>query len=118
MKNTTLQPDAIIKAGIAYRERNWSLGVFNTHYGASPDMAIVVPTRLEVNPPAKSYNMLSANLNVRLPELHDVQVEIYLDNLLDETVYRPVVPGSGLQANTVPWRDGRYGQISVTVPVF
>lgn len=118
VKNTTLLPDAIIKTGIAYRETNWSLGVFNTHYGASPDVAIVVPTRLEVNPPAKSYNLLSANFNVRLPAFHDVQVELYLDNLLDETIYRPVVPGSGLQANTVPARDGRYGQISVTVPVY
>ncbi|HEX4939923.1 MAG TPA: hypothetical protein VFX11_14690 [Candidatus Kapabacteria bacterium] len=76
----------------------------------------MVPTRLLVNPEADAYDLLSLNFNYRMRELGDAQLEIYLDNLLDETIYRPTLPGVGLVSNTTSYRDGRYGQIGITLP--
>jgi hypothetical protein len=116
VEDVSLQPSHMVKAGIAYRQLDWSVGLFNIHAGQSPDNRVVVPNRIELNPEADTYDMLSLNINMRMRSLADAQLEIYLDNLLNDTIYRPVVPGTGLALNTVPYRQGRYGQIGVTLP--
>jgi len=116
VENVSLQPQHMLKAGIAYRALDWSVGLYNIHSGQYPDNQVVVPTRLLVNPEADAYDLLSLNFNYRMRELGDAQLEIYLDNLLDETIYRPTLPGVGLVSNTTSYRDGRYGQIGITLP--
>ncbi len=116
VEDVSLQPHTVVKTGLAYRHSDWSAGLYNSHFSVAPDNQVVVPTRLLVNPPADDYDLLSLNFNVRLRDLHDAQLELYLDNLLDETVYVPVLPGTGLTANTEPQRDGRYGQIGISLP--
>lgn len=113
VEDVTLQPATQVKLGLAYRTASWSAGLYNSHFSTTPDNRNVVPTRLLLNPPADAWNLLSLNLNLHLPTPHDAQVEIYLDNLLNETVYRPMIPGTGVTSNTEPYLNGRYGQIGI-----
>lgn len=115
--NFTLQPNHIIKLGLAYTDKNWSVGLFDSYFDAYHDNSKLNPDRSDVNPSSKGYHNLSLNASLRLPQFHGVTVSAYLDNLLNEDVYLPAQPGTAFSTqNTLPIKSGRFVMFSVTVP--
>ncbi len=108
VSDATLQPSSILKGGIGYTSERWSMGVFDSFVGRYKDNIILTPSRLKLNPPSESYHRVSANLIVDLTSDGDWAVEVYADNLLDEDVYLPELPGTGFSGqNTYLSYSGR-----------
>jgi len=124
IENFTLAPSAMFKIGFTHVfekiwNRNIKLAVYNAHFKEAFDNIIRHPNRKEVNPTAKGYNMLTANLHFPLnidllSDKEKAYVEIYGYNLLDEDIYQPEVAGG--QINTNPLRAGRSLYLSLTLP--
>lgn len=117
--NLTLQPNHMAKIGYSnHFENGISIGVFDSWFDHNHDNIVRSPRRQEVNPPASSYHMMSANIRIPLtalnPRLSDqAAIEIYGYNLLDEAIYQPEVAGRLI--NTNPLRGGRSVYLSLVM---
>lgn len=111
-----LVPALMIKTGVSYNwEKGYTLGLFNSHFSAAQQLAGSLP----YNPPATSYNLLTANLSMKLRKvtglegMPDMTFNLYGDNLLKSgSVYFPTVGGV---VNTLPIQSGRafFGSIKL-----
>jgi len=117
-KNTTLNPNNILKIGFTHKFRNEvKLAIHNSYFGKSYDNIIRYPSRQNFNPEADSYNMMSANIHIPLNKFLDTSasdnfIELYIYNLLDEDIFQPEVAGG--QINTNPLRAERGWYLSFT----
>ncbi len=111
-----LIPNFMAKAGLSYTSpRGYSLGIFDTYFSN----AVSLPGTLNVNPPADSYNWLSANFIFDVPRLAnnydfpDIKLSLYAENLLNEEVFFP--EWINRVVNTFPLRGGIavYGNVTL-----
>jgi hypothetical protein len=94
-----------------------TVGVWNSYFGAGGDIA--TPTTRNVNPAARAFNFLSANITYNIVNLFestslpDMILGIYATNILDEQIFYPEYVRRNI--NTVPGRPGRaiYASFSV-----
>ena len=99
------------KVGVTYEADSWSFGAFNSYYGDPEDIRGTDSAVVESNPQPKSYNLLSANLNVdvnEVMELHnmaDMTFTLHGENLLDEDIYFPEFNRKNI--NSFPVDSGR-----------
>lgn len=114
----TLNPDRMVKLGIGYQQPNWSVGVFDVYHSGYQDNRVVTPTRVVLNPNAESYHHLTLNASLTLPWRHHPVLSLYVDNVLDETVYLPSEPGFATSTiNTTPaLESGRSFLLSLVLP--
>ncbi len=119
IENFTLSPNTMLKLGVTHDFDNKTrLALFNSYVDDQHDNIIRHSARKLVNPPAKNYNLLTANLripldNIRLFSRSNTYLEFYGYNLLDENIYQPEVAGG--QINTSPLRAGRSWYVSLTM---
>lgn len=118
VEDITLNPDIIVKAGVGYRARNWSVGLFDVYKDAykKPPASSNQQT---LNPRSTAHHFITLNAKRTFAALDDVEIGIYVDNLLDEDIWLPTREGfttSGI--NTLPALDsGRSFLISATLPL-
>ena len=113
VKNATLQANTIIKLGLAYNSKNWSVGIFDSYFDQYHDNN----SPNKNNPSPKAYHDLSVNASLTLPKFHDITLSAYMDNLLDENAYLPIHTGNGpVGANTLQTQSGRSFFLGLTVP--
>ena len=116
--NVTLQPNSIIKLGLGYNTKDWSVGIFDSYFDSYHDNDKLNPSVNKVNPSSKGYHNLSINASVTLSNFYDVKLNAYMDNLLDEDVYLPTQPGSPFSSqNTLPSQSGRFFMFGISVPL-
>ncbi|MDC0663482.1 TonB-dependent receptor plug domain-containing protein [Marinobacter sp. SS21] len=117
-RDTTLQPDYVIKAGIGYRANTWSLGLFDIYQSRYQDNVIVTPSRRTLNPAANASHNLSLNGTLELVQLNRLELGLYVHNLLDEDFWLPPVPGfTTSNQNTQPSvESGRTYLITAKLP--
>jgi outer membrane receptor for ferrienterochelin and colicins len=106
---STLMPTSMVKAGATY---DWpegiTFGIFNSYYSQRYDVVMLNPTVPELNPQARPFNWLTANLQFNLNKLFNLRyaqeytLSIYGVNLLDEAVYDPEI--DRMTINTLPAR--------------
>lgn len=109
------------KIGVSYSShRGYQLSVFNSYFSDSANIEDISNAAV-VNPPAESYNWLTANVNLDINQLFElpssvrpVRLNIYAENLLDETVYFPETIRR--QVNTFPLTGGMafFGKVIVS----
>lgn len=102
-KDTTLQPDYVVKVGVGYRDEDWSLALFDNYHSSYQDNVVVTPSRSELNPPPEGAHNISLNGTLRLAQLNQLKLNAYIHNLLDENFWLPAVPGFTTSTlNTLP----------------
>jgi len=119
VKNFTLQPSRIVKLGLGYITKNWSIGIFDSYFDQYLDNSILNDTASaqKFNPKSNPYHNLSIKASMTLPDFYGIKLNAYADNLLDEDVYLPVqqvIPG--FRHNTSPGQAGRFFMVGITVP--
>jgi outer membrane receptor for ferrienterochelin and colicins len=104
-------PTQMVKAGATYEwPQGITLGVFNSYYTKRYDDIIDSSGRLALNPDARPYNWLTANLAFNLNKLFNLHyaqeytLNIYGVNLFDEAVYDPEFDRKTI--NTIPAQGG------------
>jgi outer membrane receptor for ferrienterochelin and colicin len=121
VSNFTLQPSRMLKIGYSH---SWSnavtLGLFNSWFDSAYDNVMLNPSRLDVNPKASAYNILTANVSIpltrwKLKDKKNPSIELYAYNLLDESIYQAETAGKTI--NTNPLRSGRSVYLSLIVPL-
>ena len=109
-------PNLMIKTGLSYdSEDGYSTSIFNSHFGDASSISGAA----QVNPPADSYNLLTANVILDIPKLFKqsnmppTTFSLYGDNLLDENVFFPNFNRTAI--NSLPHHSGRavYGTVTV-----
>ncbi len=104
----TLQPHRIVKLGLGYSSEKWSVGIFDSYLSAYQDNIIHKPNRPTLNPKSDAYHRISANLAYHPENLNDWSFELYIDNLLDESIYLPAQLDDGTNINTKLGLTGRF----------
>jgi len=113
-------PNWMAKIGAAYNsEDGWTVGVFDTFYGAPSSVTVVNPAALIVNPDPEECHLISLNATVDLDRfLHwhagrAVNLQFLVQNLLNESIYHPEF--SRRNINSLPGGPGRtfYGGVSL-----
>jgi outer membrane receptor for ferrienterochelin and colicin len=116
--NNLGMPNLMAKLGLNYvAPFGLTVGVWNSYFGAGGDIA--TPTTRNVNPAARAFNFLSANITYNIVNLFestslpDMILGIYATNILDEQIFYPEYVRRNI--NTVPGRPGRaiYASFSV-----
>ena len=109
-KDTTFQPNWMVKNGISYEDNGINIGTFLSYFG-KPTQAIDLNSDVaEVNPDGDEYYLLTANVLFELEKiykqtrLNNLELSLYGDNLLDEKIYYPEI--SRLQVNSIPAHSG------------
>lgn len=115
IKNNTFVPSVMAKLGVTYTGKpGVTLGIFNSYLGEATDLNETLGNPA-INPKAKAYNLLTANLSVDTGHVWGIGkpdhsfVSLYLDNLLNEAIYAPDLNHRGMN-NTIPhqWGLGVY----------
>jgi outer membrane receptor protein involved in Fe transport len=110
--DVTHVPNWMVKTGAVLRPcPSVTLGLFNSCYSEPSDISHSNPSRLKVNPDADNYSWMTANLTVDLSQLmkwerHNVELNVFAKNLLDEDVYLPDVYRKKI--NSIPERGGLF----------
>ncbi|GLX77840.1 hypothetical protein tinsulaeT_11800 [Thalassotalea insulae] len=118
IEDHTLVPNDMVKAGVIYQDTHLTLGIFDSYFSAAPDVSIRNPNRQALNPNADSYHLMTAKLRYDIshwlnrPELSS-HLELYLYNLLDQTIYQPEFVGRNI--NTIPARAQRSAYLTLTM---
>lgn len=91
VENVTLNPDWFAKFGIGYLGEHWSIGLFDQYHAGFKDNVINTPSRQLLNPTADAYHHLTLNWQWQPRPLPQLEITAYVDNLLDEDAYFPVI---------------------------
>ncbi len=120
-KNRHHTPNIMAKAGVHYdSHKGWGVGVFDAYYGAPEDMHNFKSGVLKVNPAPDAYHMLTANLNIDIPQLinkkgqmPDMSFALFGENLLDQDIDYPETALATI--NSLPLEGGRaiYGRLTI-----
>jgi outer membrane receptor protein involved in Fe transport len=110
--NLTQMPNHLAKIGLSWDATpDMQISIFDS-FASKAKIAIAgEPIPKLVNPVAKSYHLLSLNLNYRLDSLFELspknhlQFSFYIDNLLNEAIYYPEF--NRRRINTIPGLPGR-----------
>lgn len=118
-KDTTLQPDYVVKVGVGYRNKDWSLALFDNYHSHYQDNVVVTPSRSELNPPAEGIHNISLNGTLTLAQLNQLKLKAYTHNLLNEDFWLPAAPGFTTSTlNTLPSvENGRTFLITAELPL-
>ncbi len=118
--DSTFAPNIMAKAGINYeRIHGMNIGIFNSYIGTSTDLNATKTNAPAINPTAKAYNLLTANISIDTAKMWGIGkanrslIALYLDNLLDENIYAPDL-NYGNQTNTIPHHWGRNANLTYT----
>jgi len=113
----TSVPNYMVKSGIMYQaQTGLSLGVFHSFIGRSNH---TISVEAQVNPEAKAYNLITANLGCDFIKLfktnspYKIELNLYGYNLLDQNIMQPEFVGKKI--NTIPARQGRSVYAKITV---
>ncbi len=120
-KNRHHTPNIMAKAGVHYDSlKGWDVGVFDAYYGAPEDMHNFKSGVLKVNPAPDAYHMLTANLNIDIPQLINkkgqmpvMSFALFGENLLDQDIDYPETALATI--NSLPIEGGRavYGRLTI-----
>jgi outer membrane receptor protein involved in Fe transport len=112
IKNATHMPESAYKFGVAYTLGGvFNAGVFASSFADFGDVANVRPSRLNVNPVAKGFTYVTANVSVdvframKVKSAQSLLLFCYVNNLLDSEIYYPEF--SRRRINSIPGRPGR-----------
>jgi len=117
-KNTTYQPQWMLKSGLSYERDAYVAGLFASYFGEPTQLSQFNPDLAERNPRPESYVLLSANLSLDLSlwldkaNLEGLSVKLFADNLLNEAIHYPEI--SRQAVNSIPHHTGRSAYLTVT----
>ncbi len=99
-------PNTMVKTGLSYQSpKGYSLGLFNSYFGDAAKLDAP-----QLNPNADSYNwvslkgMLDIPKFLERPDIPNITLNLFVDNLLDEDVFAPEFVFR--RVNTGPLRRG------------
>jgi len=104
----TTVPNWTAKLGVSYEfAKGSSIGIFDNFIGKAQDVSVKFPNVREVNPPAKSYHLLTANLKLNLQKYmgQPLTLNTYVYNALNQEIYAPEFNRGNI--NTIPSRQDR-----------
>ena len=113
-------PNFMGKLGVSYESRRGiTFSIFDTYIGNGKDNKRLNPNRRRVNPDAKAYHLLNANMIFDINKIRGMEkkanttVRLYAVNLLDEGIHLPEF--SRRNINTLPHAGGRsfFAEVSV-----
>ncbi|MEY3218769.1 MAG: hypothetical protein RIT27_126 [Pseudomonadota bacterium] len=104
----TTIPNWMAKLGISYEfSKGSSIGIFDNFIGKAQDVSVKFPNVKNVNPEAKAYHLLTANLKVNLQKYigQPLILDSYVYNALNQKIYTPEFNRGNI--NTIPARQDR-----------
>ncbi|MCB1050992.1 MAG: TonB-dependent receptor [Acidobacteria bacterium] len=115
LDNPSLVPHSLIKLGLFYSKESWQLGLFDFYASRPHDVAILAPSRLEVNPPAEAVHRVSLKLGYTFlgSERSEILMALRVSNALDESIQEPEFVGRRI--NTIPAEPGRNFSLQFTL---
>lgn len=119
--NISLQANRMFKVGYSNRfKNNIVFGLFDSWFDDAHDNIVLNPNRIEVNPEASAYHLVSANIKIPLQLTSRAfgkraTINLYSYNLLDEEIYQPEIAGKVI--NTNPLRAGRSFYLSFALSI-
>jgi outer membrane receptor for ferrienterochelin and colicin len=120
-RNTTFTTNTMAKAGVMYDADNgFTLGLFDSYFGAPSQVHEFFPGVPDVNPEASSYHLMTLNAALDLNQVRGNPgstrwtLQMFVDNLLDQSIYYPDI--NAQRVNSFPIRPGRslFGTVKVT----
>lgn len=116
IKNATLHPNLMVKAGALYTGSRWSLGVFDAYFGKPKATTLVDPTSAVVNKEPDAYHMVSGKFTWKALESGKGHVKLALEgnNLFNTDIRYPDYPNKSVNS-LLPISSGRTWTASVTV---
>ena len=116
-EDVTFSPDLMIKWGVAYDQIGWArYGLFYSYFAASVRQNTMA---IYLNEAADDYQLVTANISSNLgelfnqPVLNNMRADLYIDNLLNETIYFPLMRDTIV--SSIPHHAGRGAYLSVTL---
>jgi len=115
LKDATLHPNTMVKAGLLYQEGAWQAGVFNAYFGTPKPTTRVSPSSQVVNPEAEAYHLLSAKVSWKARSWGRKALLLTLegDNLLGTDVRYPDYANKGVNT-LLPLHKGASIHFSAT----
>ena len=119
IKDYTLVPNWLFKLGVSYQfpESGLVLGLFDTYVSQAPDANVRNSKRVLVNPVPQAYHLVTFNLEYPLGKLaglgekHNLVLNAYVYNLLDEAIYAPEI--NSFHVNSVLTKSERASYIGI-----
>jgi outer membrane receptor for ferrienterochelin and colicin len=117
INNATFQPQTMIKFGISHQlTKGTTLSVHDSYFEAPTTLEEIGLTPSATNENPSDYHLVTFNLVSQLkaftsnPFWHSSTVKLYIDNVLDETIYFTSINRQNV--NSVPHHMGINGHIS------
>jgi len=116
IKDATLHPNLMVKAGALYTGSRWSLGVFDAYFGKPKSTTLVNPGSDMVNKEPEAYHMVSGKFTWKALEIGKGHVKLALEgnNLFNTDIRYPDYPNKKVNS-LLPISSGRTWAASITV---
>jgi len=116
IKNATLHPNLMVKAGTLYTGSRWSLGVFDAYFGKPKATTLVNPGSAMVNKEPDAYHLVSGKFTWKALESDKGHVKLALEgnNLFNTDIRYPDYPNKSVNS-LLPLSSGRTWSASITV---
>lgn len=116
VKDATLHPNTMVKAGLLYNQTWGSLGAFDAYFGKPKPTTLVRASSAVVNKDPEAYHLISAKLSIKLHESAKGSVKLALEgnNLAGTDIRYPDYPNKAVNS-LIPLSSGRTWMGSITV---
>ena len=116
VKNATLHPNLMAKAGVLYTGSRWTLSLFDAYFGKPKPTTLVNPGSAMVNKEPEAYHLVSAKVGWKAMETAKTQVKLALEgnNLAGTDIRYPDYPNKSVNS-LIPISSGRTWSASITV---
>lgn len=116
IKNATLHPNLMVKAGALYTGSRWSLGVFDAYFGKPKATSLVNAGSDMVNKEPDAYHMVSGKVTWKALESGKGHVKLALEgnNLFNTDIRYPDYPNKSVNS-LLPISSGRTWAASISV---
>ena len=116
IKDATLHPNLMVKAGALYTGNRWSLGVFDAYFGKPKATTLVNTGSAMVNKEPDAYHLVSGKFTWKALESGKGHVKLALEgnNLLNTDIRYPDYPNKSVNS-LLPLSSGRTWAASITV---
>ena len=112
LEQVTYNPKTMVKMGLSYTDpRGFNLGIYDNYFSKPTDHFDLGITPSSINPEAEAYHLVTFNAELDLTDFWQMNkgsrplLSLYVDNLLDETIYFPSINRTNV--NTLPHHNGR-----------
>jgi len=104
IENAVLHPNIMVKGGILYKRKRFSVGIFNSFFGKPTEVKVLNPDVDECNQKAEAYNLLSVKVSTAITKV--IRLSLMGGNLFNLDIRYPEYTSRGVNT-LIPLYAGR-----------